>query len=111
MADWKTQKGVPTLVQDVETIKDNYAGSDLPEKIHTYLQECYHKWGAGLFVLLGGDVNVVPARVYKDKDAKFHPSDAYYMDLECNWNANKNNLFAEKDLDTTEMKMGKRSFA
>lgn len=107
LADWKTQRGVPTLIQDVETIKDNYSGSDLSEKIHSYLQECYHKWGAGLFVLLGGDVNVVPARVYKDDDAKFYPSDAYYMDLECNWNANKNNLFAERTLDGAEMKMGK----
>lgn len=73
LADWKIQKGVPTVMMEMEKIKANYSGSDLAEKVHAYLQECYHKWGPGLFVLLGGDVNVVPARYYRSN----YPSDAY----------------------------------
>lgn len=94
LADWKTQKGVPTLIKDVESIGKEYQGADLAEKIHAYLQECYSKWGAGLFVLLGGDINIVPARcyIYSNKE---YPSDAYFTDLECNWNANKNHLYKE----------------
>lgn len=94
LADWKTQKGVPTLVKDVESIGKEYQGSDLAEKIHTYLQECYHKWGAGLFVLLGGDTNIIPARCYIYSNVEY-PSDAYYTDLESDWNANKNHIYKE----------------
>lgn len=100
LADWKTQKGVPTLIKDVESIGKEYQGADLAEKIHTYLQECYHKWGAGLFVLLGGDTNIIPARLYwSTYDTKnppgFYPSDAYFVDLNSDWNANKNHIYRE----------------
>ena len=95
LADWKTQKGVPTLIKRIEDIKSGYQGADLPEKVHAYLRECYLKWGEGLFVLLGGDVNIVPTRFYSQDNKEF-PSDAYYADLECDWNANKNHLFKEK---------------
>ena len=94
LAEWKTQKGVPTLVKDIESIENDYRGSDLAEKVHAYLQECYQKWGAGLFVLLGGDVNIVPARCYVDENEEY-PSDAYYCDLNSDWNANKNHLYME----------------
>lgn len=105
LADWKTQKGVPTIIKEVESIREEYQGSDLAEKIHAYLQECYRKWGAGLFVLLGGDTNIVPARFYNVPEGDYagdYPSDSYYTDLECDWNANKNHLFTEWKID--EMK-------
>ena len=94
LANWKTQKGVPSLIKDVEDIKDSYQGADLAEKIHAFLKECYEKWGDGLFVLLGGDVNIVPARFYIDDNKEF-PSDAYYADLNSDWNGNKNHVFKE----------------
>lgn len=96
LADWKTQKGVPTLIKDVESIGKEYQGADLAEKIHAYLQECYSKWGAGLFVLLGGDINIVPARCYIYSNEEY-PSDAYYTDLESDWNANKNHIYKENN--------------
>ena len=98
LADWKTQKGVPTLIKDVESIGQEYQGADLAEKIHAYLQECYRKWGAGLFVLLGGDTNIITERLYwstYDAPYGFYPSDAYYVDLNSSWNANKNHLYRE----------------
>lgn len=93
LADWKIQKGIPTIIKDVEDINDEYLGSDLAEKIHSYLQECKNKWGEGLFVLLGGDTNIVPARFYmaansRDEKKAICPSDAYYSDLMCAWNSN-----------------------
>ena len=94
LADWKIQKGVPTVIKEVESIQGEYQGSDLAEKVHAYLQECYRKWGAGLFVLLGGDVNIVPTRCYIYSNEEY-PSDAYYMDLNCSWNENKNHIYAE----------------
>ena len=94
LADWKIKKGIPTIIKDVESIQKEYQGSDLAEKIHSYLQECYRKWGAGLFVLLGGDINIIPTRYYMDLNEEY-PSDAYYMDLNSSWNANKNHIYAE----------------
>ena len=95
LADWKTQKGVPTLIKKIEDIKSGFQGADLSEKVHAYLRECYLKWGEGLFVLLGGDINVVPTRFYLHDNKEF-PSDAYFADLECDWNSNRNHLFKEK---------------
>ena len=105
LADWKIQKGIPTIIKDVEDINDEYLGCDLPEKIHTYLQECKNKWGEGLFVLLGGDTNIVPARFYmaansRDEKKAICPSDAYYSDLMCTWNSNNNHLYAERGKDS-----------
>ncbi|MBP3511740.1 MAG: VCBS repeat-containing protein [Prevotella sp.] len=95
LASWKTQKGIPALIKDIDEIASEYTGSDMPEKIRAYLQDCYYKWGAGLMVLLGGDVNIVPARFYKQKDESRIPFDAYYIDLIKDWNPNKNNLYGE----------------
>ena len=33
LADWKIQKGIPTVIKDLSEIKQEYTGSDLPEKI------------------------------------------------------------------------------
>lgn len=96
LAAWKIEKGITTIIKDIDEIRDEYTGSDLPEKIHAYLKECYLKWGEGLFVLLGGDTEIIPARFYKsDEDKQMHPSDAYYADLNSDWNGNKNNVFGE----------------
>ena len=57
--------------KNVESIQKEYQGSDLAEKIHSYLQECYRKWGAGLFVLLGGDINIIPTRYYMDLNEEY----------------------------------------
>ena len=37
LANWKIQKGVPTIIKDIAEIREEYIGSDLPEKIHAYL--------------------------------------------------------------------------
>ena len=95
LADWKTQKGIPALIQTTEYIAENYAGCDLQEKIRNYLKEAYAAWGAGLFVLLGGDVNIIPARMYMGYHNLFRPSDLYYATTERTWNANKNSVFGE----------------
>ena len=95
LADWKTQKGVPTIIKETEEIKTEYEGADLAEKIHAYLKECYLKWGAGLFVLLGGDTPIIPARMSNRIRGIDRPSDFYYADLLHTWNDNHNNIYRE----------------
>lgn len=97
LANWKTKKGVFTLVKTVEEINNDYSGSDLQEKIRSYLIEAYYKWGAGLYVLLGGDVNIVPPRIVASVyyNNQYFPADMYYATYIGTWNANNNNKFNE----------------
>lgn len=80
LADWKTKKGVFTIIKTKEEIIANYDGVDECERIRNYVTAATTKWGAGLFILLGGDVNVIPARmqygqVYTNNQ---YPNDRYY---------------------------------
>ncbi len=97
LSEWKTRKGIPSLIQTVEVINANYPGCDLQEKIRNYLKEAYLKWGADIFVLLGGDVNIVPARFWDGPCCDKSPTDLYYATISGTWNANNNNIFAEYD--------------
>jgi len=80
LADWKTQKGVFTIIKTTEEIATNYQGSDLQEKIRNYLIDIYGKYGAGLYILLGGDINIVPSRMVSsvDDSSVLIPTDTYY---------------------------------
>ncbi len=99
LADWKTKKGLPAIIKTIEEIEPNYPGSDLPEKIRNYLKEAYSKWGASLYILLGGDVNIVPARMVNNVRYPsingVKPTDLYYTTIGGAWNANNNNVFGE----------------
>lgn len=94
LANWKTKKGVPTIIKYIEDISKEYHGSDLAEKVHAYLSECHKKWGNGLYVLLGGDTNIIPTRFYNYENNEY-PSDVYYSNLNCDWNVNKNHIYLE----------------
>lgn len=115
LADWKIQKGVPTIIKETEEIKEEYEGADLAEKIHNYLRDCYCKWGAGLWVLLGGDTQIIPARMIKGgilESPVVCPSDFYYADLNSTWNDNHNHVFGEEEdgmKDETLVHIGRAS--
>lgn len=91
LADWKIRKGVPTVIKTIEEIDRNYSGNDLQERIRNFLKDAYKRWGANLFVLIGGDVDVVPARLYSSTNI---PTDLYYTTVGGDWNNNKDNIFA-----------------
>lgn len=103
LADWKTKKGVPAVVRTVSWINANYDGSDVQERIRNFIKDAYTNWGT-TWVLLGGDVNVVPAR-YVECSVSWCPnypdglitSDLYYAHLDGNWNANGNSIFGEDE--------------
>ncbi|GHU73631.1 hypothetical protein FACS189413_18200 [Bacteroidia bacterium] len=84
-ADWKIKKGLFTIIVTTEHIQANYTGSDMAEKIRKYLIEAYAKWGPDLYVLLGGDINIVPSRMVAGKyfsgennHLLKYPTDMYY---------------------------------
>ncbi len=91
---YKMQRGIPTVLVTIEDIYANYSGIDNPEKIRNYLKAAHQYWGPGLFVLLGGDTAVVPARKGLYAYGAYHYTDFYYCDVykagdpNYNWNSN-----------------------
>ncbi len=93
LADWKTKKGVFTIIKTTEEIADSYSDIDLQEKIRKYIIDAYTKWGAGLYVLLGGDTNIVPARMVLGDLTILRPSDRYFASYKGTWNDNGDNVY------------------
>ncbi|MEE9269043.1 MAG: C25 family cysteine peptidase, partial [Candidatus Krumholzibacteria bacterium] len=98
LADWKTAKGVPTVIRTVEWIEANTKnGVDLQETIRFFVREAYAKWGI-TYVLLGGDTDAVPARF---AISRFYlqgtevPVDMYYGGLDGSWNDDHDDLWGE----------------
>lgn len=97
LADWKTRKGIPTVVRTVEWIQQNYwSGADLAESVRHFIQEAYAKWGVE-WVLLAGDTDIIPARYayVTFYEGAFIPTDMYYACLDGTWNADGDSLWGE----------------
>jgi len=101
LADWKTQKGVPAVVRTVEWMYAIYPGRDQAEQVRNYLKTLSD---SGVkYVLLGGDVAVVPFRKAFAMNCEAGamvredslPCDLYFADLQGSWDANSNNVFGE----------------
>lgn len=98
VADWKTMKGVPADVVGVDWIYTNYSGRDNAEKVRNCIIDYYSNKGL-VWVLLAGDVNVVPyrgcyGRVGGTVDNSM-PCDLYYSDLDGDFNADGDNIWGE----------------
>ena len=87
LADWKTKKGIPANIVTTTWIY-NYGGysGDEVSKIRAFTQDVYNTWGT-TFILLGGDVGVVPChyRTFSQVDPDPVPNDAYYADFDSDW--------------------------
>jgi hypothetical protein len=98
IADWKTQKGVPAEVVGIEWVYANYDGRDNAERVRNCVIDYYENRGL-VWVLLAGDVNVVPyrgcyGRVGGTIDNSM-PCDLYYSDLDGDFNADGDNIWGE----------------
>ncbi len=106
-ADYKTARGLTTVVRSVEWIGRNYpSASDLPATIRDFLIDCYERWGTR-FVLLGGDINVIPTRMihsdfYPADTGSDLPVDLYYAGLDGNWNADGDDVLGEPYRNSVE---------
>jgi len=109
LADWKTKKGVPATIVTTDWIYANCSGFDNAEKVRNFIKDAYQNWGT-IWVLLGGDINVVPARIAwaMDSEAGMHSDendircDLYFSDLDGSWDANGNHFFGEVE-DSIDM--------
>ena len=101
LADWKTQKGIRTLIVSTTDIFSNYDGVDNAEKVRNFIKDYYQNHGT-LWILLGGDTNFIPYRVafafdceYSSYSDNFLPCDLYFSDLDGTWNDNGNLIYGE----------------
>jgi len=97
LASIKRKKGILTCVATTEWIRDNYSGRDLPERMRNFLKDAFMYWGT-TWVLLGGDISLVPTRFSNFSSWEFKgeiPTDLYFSDLDGDWDADGDGLFAE----------------
>lgn len=108
LADWKNKKGLSAEIVTTAWIYANYSGVDDQARIREFIKDAYQNWGT-LWVLLGGDTNVVPERLAYAMDCEMGlpsdneiPCDLYYADLDSDWNENGNSVYGELD-DNVDM--------
>ncbi|HPD13514.1 MAG TPA: C25 family cysteine peptidase, partial [Planctomycetota bacterium] len=100
----RTAQGLRVKAEAIENIVNSYAGVDTAEKLRNYIIYAYTNWGIQ-YVLLGGDVGVIPARgVYGkvsgaaalgDYVDNSIPCDLYYACLDGPWNFDGDALWGE----------------
>jgi hypothetical protein len=117
LADWKTRKGVVTKVFSIDDIVANStydSARDTPERLRFFLQDLARDNPGLEYVLLGGDVEVVPHRgCYGNAAIEDFaiPTDQYFGDLDdgtstfdwnYDWDADTDSIFGEV-ADNVEM--------
>jgi hypothetical protein len=108
LADWKTKKGVPAKIVTTGWIYATYSGYDNAEKVRNFIKDAYQNWGT-IWVLLGGDTNIVPARIAWAMDCEYGGAsgneircDLYFSDMDGSWDANGNHTYGEVE-DSIDM--------
>jgi hypothetical protein len=108
LLEWKTKKGIKATIVSVDSILNNYTGRDDPEKIRNFLIDFYQN--GTIWVLLGGDEDVVPVRYAYSSDASYPPamtkqhiSDLYYSDVDGEWDEDNDGIWGEPGDDSPDI--------
>ena len=101
LLEWKTQKGLRTIILTVEEISHDFSGVDLPEKIKNCINDYYLNKNT-TWVLLAGDVDTIPSRdAYAPEEFSYDGDtvscDFYYSDLDNDWDKDNDGLWGDKD--------------
>lgn len=99
LAEWKTRRGIFTIIETTEYIDSVCPGIDLCEKIRNYIQEKENCWGEGLAILLGGGIDIIPARTFMGNEGE-EVTDLYYVDRKSR-QPNPFNSFTSFDIGST----------
>jgi hypothetical protein len=97
--NWKTRRGIKTVVVKTESIYSTYPGRDNQEKIRNCVKDYWQNHGVK-WVLIGGDDQIVPVRTCRltvEGNVEDIASDMYYADFQYSWDSNGNNLFGEME--------------
>lgn len=97
--NWKTRRGIKTVVVKTESIYSAYTGRDNQEKIRNCVIDYWQNHGLK-WVLIGGDDGIVPVRtcyLTVEGTSEEIATDMYYADLQYSWDSNHNNEFGEME--------------
>lgn len=105
LVEWKRRKGLDAGIVTMEYIRENYTGDEISGiyddagKLRQFLYESYLH--GTVYVLLGGDKDVVPIRYgYSSDDI---PTDLYFADFNGDWNVDGDNRYGESHDDVDYM--------
>jgi len=116
LAELKTRRGTFTEILTVESIYANSTftagGGDNPTYIRNAIKY-YHDNEGTEFIILGGDVNVIPIRYTYNTDyteayfpgsyaTTYKPTDQYYAGLEGTWDEDDDGKYGEQNRYNTE---------
>ncbi len=108
LLEWKMKKGMRAATVSIDSILSSYAGRDDPEKIRNFLIDAYQN--GTIWVLLGGDEDVVPVRYAYPTNAssppamtKQHISDLYYSDVDGEWDEDNDGIWGEPGDDSPDI--------
>ncbi len=100
LADYKTSRGIPTVVKSISWIRDNYFTSDgLSAMIREFLRDAYVNWGTS-YTLIGADAEFIPTKMiysslYPTGVGSEIPVDLYYGGLDGDWNDDRDDIPGE----------------
>jgi len=108
LLEWKIKKGIKTTIVSVDSILNNYTGRDDPEKIRNFLIDAY--LNGTIWVLLGGDEDVVPIRYAYPSNTSYPPPvtnqqicDLYYSDVDGEWDLDNDGIWGEPGDDNPDI--------
>jgi hypothetical protein len=108
LLEWKIKKGIKTAIVSVDSILNTYTGRDDPEKIRNFLINAYQH--GTIWVLLGGDEDVVPVRYAYPTNASTPPAvtsqqicDLYYSDVDGEWDKDNDGIWGEPGNDSPDI--------
>ncbi|MGA1870368.1 MAG: C25 family cysteine peptidase, partial [bacterium] len=97
----KQSRGLTAAIVTIEEIYDSFSGIDNAEKLRNGIIWFYNNWETD-YVLLGGDINIIPMRklwcqAYAGGEADNIPSDLYFQCLDGSYNSDGDSRWGEPD--------------
>lgn len=93
----KQSRGISATIVTIENVRAQYTGVDDAERLRNFIIDAYSNWETE-FVLLGGDINIIPMRrlyCYAAGETDQIPSDLYFQCLDGNFNSDNDNYWGE----------------
>jgi hypothetical protein len=108
LVEWKTKKGTKASIACLDSILANYSGRDDAEKLRSFLVQAYQN--GTIWVLLGGDEDVVPIRYAYPTNTSSVPSnsnqqicDLYFSDVDGEWDLDNDGVWGEPQHDSPDI--------
>jgi peptidase C25-like protein/flagellar hook capping protein FlgD len=98
LARERSRNGIPSAVRSLESFASEYPTAvDEADRLRRFLRDAHDHW-ATRWVLLGGDVEVIPPRFVTERDVlpeRSFVSDWYYACLDGTWDSDGDGRFGE----------------